>query len=179
MSRLAHRLLLIHDSLAAAGVRHAFGGAIALAYCTREPRGTRDLDVNVFVDPAAVADVAAALPDLAWDDAALDAVRRDGQVRVYWDDTPVDLFFDVHDFHRDVARDVRWVPFEGRRIPVISCAAVIVFKALFNRTRDWGDIETVIDDGVAGPAQALAWLRELLGPHAEPTRRLARLLGEA
>src|SRR5262249_41808856 len=45
LSVLAERLIAIHDSLDAAGVPHAFGGAIALAYCTEEPRGTRDLDV--------------------------------------------------------------------------------------------------------------------------------------
>lgn len=51
MSLLAQRLLAVHDALDAAELPHAFGGAIALAYCTEEPRGTRDLDVNVFVDP--------------------------------------------------------------------------------------------------------------------------------
>ena len=27
-------------------------------------------------------------------------IERDGQARLWWDDTPIDLFFDVHDFHR-------------------------------------------------------------------------------
>ena len=49
MSILARRLLAIHAAFATAGIPHAFGGAIALAYCTGEPRGTIDLDVNVFV----------------------------------------------------------------------------------------------------------------------------------
>lgn len=49
MSVLAERLLAVHDALADARLPHAIGGAIALGYCTEEPRGTRDLDVNVFV----------------------------------------------------------------------------------------------------------------------------------
>jgi hypothetical protein len=51
MSVLAERLLEVHAALSEAKLAHAFGGAIALAYCTEEPRGTRDLDVNVFVSP--------------------------------------------------------------------------------------------------------------------------------
>lgn len=51
MSELVDKLYAIHDSLTVAGHAHAFGGAIALAYCVEEPRGTRDLDVNIFVAP--------------------------------------------------------------------------------------------------------------------------------
>ena len=39
------------------------GGAIALAYCTLDPRGTRDLDFNVFVGAERAREVFAALPD--------------------------------------------------------------------------------------------------------------------
>jgi hypothetical protein len=39
MSALAKRLIDIHDALTAADLPHAFGGAVALAYCTQEPRG--------------------------------------------------------------------------------------------------------------------------------------------
>ena len=52
MSELVEKLFAIHDSLTEASIAHAFGGAIALAYCVEEPRGTRDLDVNIFVDAA-------------------------------------------------------------------------------------------------------------------------------
>ncbi len=76
MSLLGQRLLEIHDALSDAGLPHAFGGAIALAYCTQEPRGTRDLDVNVFIDPARAGEVFAALPDAV---TVTDAERRDGR----------------------------------------------------------------------------------------------------
>ncbi|MDQ1395101.1 MAG: hypothetical protein QOG64_360, partial [Acidimicrobiaceae bacterium] len=45
MPSLAERLLVVHAGLDGARIPHAFGGAIALAYCTEEPRGTRDIDV--------------------------------------------------------------------------------------------------------------------------------------
>ena len=51
MSALGDQLLAVHDGLDAAGIPHAIGGAIALGYCVLEPRGTRDVDVNVFVAP--------------------------------------------------------------------------------------------------------------------------------
>jgi hypothetical protein len=175
MSTLADRLLAIHTALSHAGFPHAFGGAIALAYCTEEPRGTRDLDVNVFAEPSRAAQVLAALPSrVAIRAADVRAAERDGQVRVWWEDTPVDIFLDVHRFHRRVASEVRTVPFAGHEIPVLGCTALVVFKALFDRTRDWADIEAVAAAGTADLTEAGAWARQL-GADAAISRRLADL----
>ena len=38
-----------HEALDSAGMRHAFGGALALAWCVEEARGTQDIDLNIFV----------------------------------------------------------------------------------------------------------------------------------
>ena len=175
MSSLADRLLAIHAALSDAGFPHAFGGAIALAYCTEEPRGTRDLDVNVFAEPNRAGQVLAALPSrVAIRAADVRAAERDGQVRVWWEDTPVDIFLDVHRFHRRVASEVRTVPFVGHEIPVLGCTALVVFKALFDRTRDWADIEAVAAAGAADLREAGAWARQL-GADAAISRRLAEL----
>ena len=40
--------LRVHEHLDVAGIPHAFGGALALGYVA-EPRGTVDIDLNVFV----------------------------------------------------------------------------------------------------------------------------------
>ena len=48
MTTLVEKVLAVHDAFETAEIRHAFGGALALAYATEEPRGTRDIDVNVF-----------------------------------------------------------------------------------------------------------------------------------
>lgn len=156
---LAERLLALDAALA--GVPHAFGGAIALAYWTEEPRGTRDLDVNLF----APADDAPAIlrllpPGVAWGDADLAAIARDGQVRLWWDDTPVDLFFDYAPIHHAAAAHRREVPFAGRRIPVLDAVELVVFKAMFDRTKDWADIEAVLAAGTA----SVAAIRAALGP---------------
>jgi hypothetical protein len=177
MSNLAERLVAVHDSLTAAKVPHAFGGAIALAYCTEEPRGTRDIDVNLFVGAATAPGVLAELPEgVTIRPVEVHAAERDGQVRVWWDDTPLDLFFAVHEFHREVAANVRLVPFLGREIPVIDCVAVVVFKALFNRTRDWADIEAVAEAGTIDREAALGWVERLVGSDDPIATRLAEVL---
>ncbi len=178
MSLLGERLLGIHDALSRAKLPHAFGGAIALAYCTEEPRGTRDLDVNVFVDPARARDVAEALPDgVRVTEGDLQTIEREGQARVWWEDTPIDLFLDVHSFHDEVARGVRLVPFEARTIPVLDCTALAVFKSLFDRTKDWADIEEMANAGALDLQQARVWVERLVGSDSPTLRRLASLAG--
>ena len=59
---LPDKIVAIHDSLSAAGISHAFGGALALAWCTQQARGTIDVDVNVFVPPERSVAALAALP---------------------------------------------------------------------------------------------------------------------
>jgi hypothetical protein len=178
VSLLADRLLALHDALSRASLAHAFGGAIALAYCTEEPRGTRDLDVNVFATPDRAAEVLAAMPaGVAVGEADIEVARREGQVRVWWEETPIDVFLSTIGFHADVARGVREVPFEGRTIPVLGCAALVVFKAMFDRTRDWADIEGVVAAQPAAAAEALSSLTRLVGADEPPVNRLRALLG--
>jgi hypothetical protein len=171
-------LLATHDALGAAAIPHAFGGAIALAYCTEEPRGTRDLDINAFVPAERAGEVLAALPDgVRVTDEDIAIARRDEQVRVWWDDTPLDLFFDAGEFHAHAATAVRWVPFEGHTIPILGCDELVVFKVLFNRTRDWADIEAIVSARALDCGAALGWLERLIGADDERARRLAGLCG--
>lgn len=176
MSLLGGQLIAVHDALDAARVPHAFGGAIALAYCTEEPRGTRDIDVNIFLDAAAADAALDALPTqvrITSEDRRL--IKRDGQARLMWDETPVDVFFTTHEFHSGAASEVRTVPFEGRRIPVLGCTELMVFKAMGSRTKDWADIEEMLAAGTPG-REALRHLEQLLGPDDPATRRLADLI---
>lgn len=173
MSVLAERLLAIHDALAQAELPHAFGGAIALAYCTLEPRGTRDLDLNVFLTPDRVRDVFAALPDPVTVTALnLEQAERDGQVRIWWQDTPIDVFFDVLPFHHEVAKGTRQVSFAGRTIPVLGCSALAVFKAMFDRTRDWADIEAMIEAGAIDVREVATQVEQMDGRGSPRVRRL-------
>lgn len=145
---LSERLVELHESLIRAAIPHAFGGAIALAYWTRAPRGTSDIDINVFLPADDCEPALQALPaGIDQPRATVETIARDGQVRLWWDDTPVDIFFDNLAIHESAAANVRTVPFAGTEIPVLGPVELAVFKAMFDRTRDWADIEAMIAAG--------------------------------
>ncbi|MGI8511855.1 MAG: hypothetical protein ACR2NH_04425 [Solirubrobacteraceae bacterium] len=142
---LPERIVALHRALAQADLPHAFGGAIALAYVTLDPRGTSDIDVNVFVPASDCARALAALPAGIQQPAGTEQrIADDGQIRLWWDKTPVDLFFDYVPVHADAARHRRLVPFAGTQIPVLGPVELLVFKAMLDRTRDWADIEAAV-----------------------------------
>ncbi len=171
-ANLPQRLLAIHHALAGARVPHAFGGAIALAYYTLEPRGTRDLDVNIFIDQQYCRQALEAFPtQVAITDPQIEQILRDGQARLWWDDTPVDVFFDNLELHRQAARHARTEPFAGEHIPILGPIELVVFKAMFDRTKDWADIEAVVAAGELDVPATRAVLIELVG---DEDRRIAR-----
>jgi hypothetical protein len=178
VSELVEKLFTIHDSLTEAGLAHAFGGAIALAYCVEEPRGTRDLDVNIFIDASEAESALASLPggvrvrkkDIA-------KVKRDGQARLDWDGTPIDVFLNKIPLHDAVAAAVVWVRLEGRDIPVLDCASLTIFKAFFDRTKDWADIEAIAiatPEDIEGAAETIA---DLVGEDDPAVQKLKALAG--
>jgi hypothetical protein len=57
------------------------------------------------------------------------------------------VFFDYAPVHADAARNRRTVPFEGIRIPVLGPVELAVFKVMFDRTRDWADLEAMAERG--------------------------------
>ena len=74
--RLVERIVALHQLLGAADLPHAFGGALALAWCTQRARGTIDIDVNVFVPIDRLDDVVTAIvPPVACTAAELAAPR--------------------------------------------------------------------------------------------------------
>ncbi len=169
-------MVALHQAFAGAGIPHAFGGALALAWCVGEPRGTVDVDVNVFLPPEAAAEALAALPTgVAWTEADLDLVHRHGQARLLWDSYPVDLFFSTTDFHEGAATRARWEPFEGRDLPFLSCSDLAVFKVFYNRTRDWADLEAMGDAGALDVEAVLGVIAHYLGADDDRIERLRRL----
>jgi hypothetical protein len=175
MSSLADKALAIDAALAQAGTPHAFGGALALAFHIAEPRGTRDIDINLFVPTDDARTVLEILPDaVQWTEHDVEEITRNGQVRVFWDDTPLDLFFVTHPFHENAAAHVEYVPFAGREIPILAADDLAVLKAFFDRTKDWADIEAMIDVESIDVHVVLGWLVDVLGGD---DHRVARLRG--
>jgi hypothetical protein len=180
MSELVEKLHGIHDSLTAAGIAHAFGGAIALAYCVEEPRGTRDLDVNIFVAASEAEFALAALPDeVRVRKSDIAKVKRDGQARLDWDGTPIDVFLNSMPLHDAVAASVVWVRLEGRDVPMLDCASLAIFKAFFDRTQDWADLEAIALATPEDIEEAAATISDLMGDDDPACTRLTSLLGQA
>jgi hypothetical protein len=173
---LPDKIVAIHQALDEAGIPHAFGGALALAWCTHRARGTIDIDLNVFVDGSRAREVLDALPDEVTRSAAdASAIERDGQTRLWWDTTPVDVFVNTTEFHAQVARRSRRERFAGAELPFLSCADLAVFKAFFNRTRDWADLEEMVAAGTLDVDRVLGALTRYLGPADERLERLRAL----
>jgi hypothetical protein len=176
MSVLAQRLIATHRALDAGAVPHAFGGAIALAYCTGEPRGTQDLDINIFLQSAAARVALAALPpEVTITERNRLQASETGQTRIWWETTPLDIFLNTHAFHEIVADRVRYVDFDSVRIPVLDCFSLAVFKAMFNRTKDWADLEQMAEVGELPVDSVIAEVASLLGNDDARIDRLSTL----
>ena len=175
-AELIEKLLAIHEALKARSLPHAFGGAIALAYCVEEPRGTRDLDINVFVDAGRAAEVLKALPEgVRVEEADVEQAKQNGQTRLFWDGVPVDIFLNNLPLHEEVANGVTWVELQGSPIPVLDCASLVVFKSFFARGRDWGDIEEVAAATPEDVEAALKVVTALVGEDDPSCRKLAEI----
>jgi hypothetical protein len=179
---LDEKVVLLHQALEGAGIAHAFGGALALAYYA-EPRATIDVDVNVFVPPRRAGRTLDALSALgvALDRrSTMELARRDGQARVRWGRTPLDLFFSYDPFHDACQATRRMVPFGDARIPILSPEHLVVCKAVFDRRKDWLDIEQVLF--VTAPdldvSEMVTWMERLLGPSDRRVKRLQGLVTE-
>lgn len=151
MTSFTEFVVEVHDLLDAAGIEHAFGGAVALAYYA-DPRATSDVDVNVFVGLGAFDHVIATFraagfepEELAggWMPGSGRRVRREGSF-------PVDLFPNVDDDRYAVVAartSVRPFGAAGREVPVLAVEDIVLFKLGFGRPKDWVDIEAVARNG--------------------------------
>lgn len=170
---LVDKIRTCHEALAGADIPHAFGGALALAWCTGSARGTIDIDVNLFVGKEYIQTVLDALPDeVTWTGADIRRLKRDMQHRLWWQQTPLNLFFNSTNFHLGLLERIHWEDFAGTRMPFLSCQDLAVFKVFFDRTKDWADLEAMQEAGTLDAPFVTEVLRHYLG---EDDPRLARL----
>jgi hypothetical protein len=170
---LVEKVVELAGALRRARIPHGFGGALAFAYYG-EPRSTVDIDLNLFVGTARYERVMETLGPLGVARARnADALVRDGQARLWWGRTPLDLFFSYDPLHDAMRRRVRTVPFSDTTIPILGPEHLLTTKVVFDRAKDWIDIEQML---VAVPAldleEAHGWLERLLGPDDQRVRHL-------
>jgi hypothetical protein len=108
-----------------------------------------------------------------------DAPTRDGQVRCRWGRTPIDLFFAYDALHDAMRARASSVPFGADAIPILAAEHLVVCKAVFNRPKDWLDIEQVLatTDGF-DTGEVLAELERLLGRDDPRATRLRAAVHE-
>jgi hypothetical protein len=166
---------LIADALGRAGLPYAIGGALALAIAG-VPRGTADVDVNVFVEEAGVRKVIDVLQALgiALDvEAALARARRDGMFVGRWDGMRIDVFLPSIPFSHEAARTrISVVDDSGWSGWFLSAEAIAVFKLLFFRGKDVVDLERLV---AVRPeldrAYVRKWIVEMMGDQDERVER--------
>lgn len=177
---LDEQIVAIERAFVANGIPHAFGGAHALGYYG-SVRATHDIDVNVFLAADEVERVFAVLGALG---AAVDNpglrhfVARDEQVRIFWDDTPIDLFFAYDALHLSSMERRRRVDFYGDPIHILSAEDLITYKATFDREKDWHDIASMIYacNDPLDIDYVRNWLARIDGPEGHRLARLERLV---
>jgi hypothetical protein len=175
---LSSRIVAVHEMLDSLHVPHQFGGAIALAWY-RSPRATTDIDLNITLAPSEAEPVLGALRHLgvSISDTERATIARDGQARLDWDGSYLDLFFATLDLHREMASRSHEVSFGPVPIPILAPEHLIVCKAIFDRPKDWVDIEEILAWGTeVDEMVVLRWIGELLGDESAQYVRLARLL---
>jgi hypothetical protein len=100
-------------------------------------------------------------------------LARDGQCRLWWEANPVDLFFADTPLHEAMPGAVRRVPFAGGTIPILGPEHLAVCKAMFDRPKDWLDIEQMLlaADGL-DVSEVERWLSEMVGEDDSRLRRV-------
>ncbi len=175
---LVPKIVSLHEMLESAGVPHQFGGAIALAWY-RNPRATTDIDLNVTVPPGVAEPVLGLLMLLGVTVTPEDraAIAGDGQARLDWDGSYLDVFFATIDLHLEMAERARVVRFGPVDIPILAPEDLIICKAVFDRPKDWLDVEEMVRWGTEiDVAVTLAWVGALLGEGEPQYARLSGLL---
>jgi hypothetical protein len=179
---LDEKVSLLARTITQARIPHAFGGAIALAYYAT-PRGTRDVDINVFLPASAFDRVLEVVAPLGVEPPTATMRRtleRDGQVRLHWDRTPLDLFFSYNELHAACVERHRTVPFGDERLAILSPEDLAIFKVLFARDKDWRDLREVLiaqfDTFDAG--YAIGWLERIVTLDDERLLRFRALVAE-
>jgi hypothetical protein len=154
----------IAQALEQARIPYAFGGAIALAYCAA-PRGTEDIDVNVFLKAEEAEPCFEVLERLGIGSAAADRDGDDRQVDLFWEHTPVHVFLSYDPFHESCEARSRQVPFAGGEIQILSAEDIAIFKVIYDRPKDRAEVREILlcRGEQLDVAYTVGWLERILG----------------
>lgn len=132
------------------------------------------MDINVFLPGDQAGRALDALPAGVKQDAeTLSLTARDGQARLWWEHTPLDLFFNTTAFHEQAAPQTRTETFTGGPSrPRLRRPRRVAY---FDRSKDWLDLEAMAEAGALDVASVAGVLAEYLGPHDARVERVLAL----
>ncbi len=165
---LALRLAAVLDE---EQVPYAIGGALAYGLWG-DPRGTHDVDLNLFVDAEMLGDALRVLCaagvsiDVA---AALKEAKEGGVLIGHYDGMRIDLFAPSIPFSWEAGQTRVRLEVRGQEAWYLSAEAMAVFKLLFFRLKDRVDIERlVVVQGEALDRDYIRrWMVEMMGEDDE------------
>jgi len=166
---------VLADALETAGIPYAIGGALALAIAG-VPRGTADVDINVFVSNQRLDEVIDTLTGAGVEVNRPDAIARssrDGMFIGRWDGMRIDVFLPSIPFAKEaqntrvqITDDAGWSGW------FLSAEAVCVFKLLFFRGKDLVDLERLVAvRSELDAAYVRRWIVDMMGEGDARTRR--------
>ena len=170
------------DAFEAGDIPYAVGGALALAIAG-VPRGTADVDVNVFVEGDRIHEVIEVLRRGGVEVDAPSAVARarvDGMFVGRLDGMRIDVFVPSIPFSYEAERTrIRITDDEQWSGWFLSAEAIAIFKLLFFRGKDRVDLERLV---AVRPdldrAYVREWIVRMMGEDDERTRRWDRIVEE-
>lgn len=171
-SAVARKLI---DALAESGIDYVLGGALAYGFWA-PPRGTVDVDLTLFLDPPDWAGGVEVLRRAGCEldsKKTLESAKDRGDVRLWCDGMRVDVFFPSFDLYTS-ARNRKVIRIlEGRDARVLTAEDLSTFKALFNRPKDWVDIERMLANQGAKFDRAYVrdWVVKCMGEGDERVRK--------
>lgn len=164
------------------GIPYAIGGAIAFGIWA-VPRGTVDVDLDVFLGPADQDPVFEALASvgvvLDREEAGARAAR-DGMYVGRLDGMRVDVFIPSIPFYEEAARTRVWYAGHGQGAWFLSAESTAVFKLLFFRGKDIVDLERLlaVQRARLDHAYVRRWIVDMLGGSDERVSRWDQLVRE-
>lgn len=154
-------------ALEAADIPFALGDPVAM-FPFAGSRVSSNLDVYVFEpsdEPLAALQALGAFDERFMALEARRSVRETGQARAERDGLSVDVFFQDIPFLETAEARTRDVHFRGMKLRVLASEDLTIAKALFNRRKDWKDIEQLlyVQGRAFDHAYARNWLIEMVG----------------
>jgi hypothetical protein len=167
-------------ALEAAGIPHAIGGALAMGV-HGYPRGTLDVDLNLFVEPAELPNALKVLHSagVEIDDAAAQArAGREGMFVGRLDGFRVDVFVPSIPFSHEAARTRVRIAKGDEAFWFLAPEALAIFKLLFFRGKDLADLERFVAAraGRLDHGYVRRWMVDMMGEDDERVRAWDRLV---